>query len=252
MRAGPPFQPRWVKRSSQRLAPASWQRPGDLALHRGRASPREAAAVHELVPAVLAAVQHQDQGLRPDGRVVPRPARLGPADLWGHGHAPYSAPPKVADGMSVWTGKMSPVSDGETDDVQPTPAEARGRAPGDRRADRGRPVALLRARRPDPVRRRLRRPAAAAAGARGGVARAAHARLADPEGRRRGLHGVHRRRPPAADGEPRQRVQRRGAPVVVRPARARRRARTPTCCASSRSTGWPSTCCTRTAGWCGR
>ena len=43
-----------------------------------------------------------------------------------------------------------------------------GRAPGDRRADRGRALALLRARRPDPVRRRLRRAAAAAPGARGG------------------------------------------------------------------------------------
>ena len=30
--------------------------------------------------------------------------------------------------------------------------------------------------------------------------------------------------------------------VLVRPARARRRSRTPTCCASSRSTGWRSTC----------
>ena len=40
--------------------------------------------------------------------------------------------------------------------------------------------------------------------------------------------------------------------VVVRPDRARRRRRTPTCCASSRSTGWRSTCSTRTAGWCGR
>ena len=38
-----------------------------------------------------------------------------------------------------------------------------------------------------------------------------HARLADPEGRRRGLHRVHRGRPPRADGEPRQRLLLRGA-----------------------------------------
>ena len=66
---------------------------------------------------------------------------------------------------------------------------------------------------PTLVRRRLRPAAAPAPGARGGVPRAAHPRLADPEGRRRGLDGVHRRRPPPADGEPRQRVLLRRARV---------------------------------------
>ena len=48
------------------------------------------------------------------------------------------------------------------------------------RGDRGRPLALLRPRRPDARRRRLRPPAARAPGARGAVPRAAHPRLARP------------------------------------------------------------------------
>ena len=95
----------------------------------GGAAPRQAAAVHDVLRAVLAAVQHQDQGLRPDGGVVPGPVRLGLTGRSGHVHAPYSAPPKVRDGMSVPGGKMSPVSDAVSDavteDVQPTPADAR-------------------------------------------------------------------------------------------------------------------------------
>ena len=103
-------------------------------------------------------------------------------------------------GMSVRHGKMAHErrSDTETARVRAAPptAEARERAPAARRGDRGRALALLRARRPDPRRRRLRPADAPARGARGGVPRAAHARLADPEGRRRGLDRVHRRRPP--------------------------------------------------------
>ena len=132
------------------------------------------------------------------------------------------------------------------------PAEAREEHRDADRGDRGRPLALLRARRPDAVRRRLRPPDAPARGARGGVPRAAHARLADPEGRRRGLDRVHRRRPPRADGEPRQRVLLRGARRVARPAGPRRRRRTRRCSASSRSTGSRSTCSTRAAGWSAR
>ena len=83
--------------------------------------------------------------------------------------------------------------------------------------------------------------------ARGGVPRAAHPRLADPEGRRRGVDRVHRGRPPPADGEPRQRVLLRRARDLARPARRATASTTRPCCASSRSTGWRSTCSTRTA-----
>ena len=79
-------------------------------------------------------------------------------------------------------------------------------APGARRGGRGRALALLRQGRPDALRRRLRQEAAPPRGARGRGPRPPHARLPDPEGRRRGLHRVHRGRPPRADGEPRQRV----------------------------------------------
>ena len=83
--------------------------------------------------------------------------------------------------------------------------------------------------------------------------RAAHARLADPDGRRHVLHRVHGGRPPRADDEPRQRVLVRRADGLGRAGRARRRrSRRRTTCASSRSTGWPSTCSTRTAGWSAR
>jgi hypothetical protein len=79
--------------------------------------------------------------------------------------------------------------------------------------------------------------------------RAAHPRLADAEGRRSGLHRVHRGRPPRADDEPRQRLLLDElAPGAA--AGPRRRRGPGVCCASSRSTGWRSTCSTRTAGWC--
>ncbi len=98
-------------------------------------------------------------------------------------------------------------------------------APGAGRGDRGRALALLRARRPDPRRRRLRQEAAPARGARGRGPRPPHARLAHPEGRRRGLDRVHRGRPPRADGEPRQRLLLRGARDLGGPAATRRHRR---------------------------
>ena len=81
------------------------------------------------------------------------------------------------------------------------------------------------------------------------VPRAAHARLADAEGRRRGVDRVHRRGPPRADDEPRQRLLLRGARDLAGPAGPRRRRGRRRCSASSRSTGSRSTCSTRTAGW---
>ena len=105
---------------------------------------------------------------------------------------------------------------------------------------------------PTLVRRRLRPADAAARGARGGAPRAAHARLADAEGRRRGLDRVHRGRPPRADDEPRQRLLLRGARGLGRAARPRRASTDAgATSASSRSTGSRSTCSTRTAGWSG-
>ena len=71
------------------------------------------------------------------------------------------------------------------------------------------------------------------------------ARLAYPEGGRDGLDRVHRRRPPAADGEPRQRLLLRGSRFA-----ARCRARCPTrhCSASRSSTGSRSTSSTKATG----
>ena len=68
-------------------------------------------------------------------------------------------------------------------DPMPTGRPGRGarRAPAAGRGDRGCALALLRARRPDPLRRRLRREAAPARGARGALPRAAYAGLADPD-----------------------------------------------------------------------
>ncbi len=85
-------------------------------------------------------------------------------------------------------------------------------------------------------------------GAGGGAPGAGHAGVADAEGRQPVLHRVRRARPPRAHAQPRQRVHRRrrcapgpsGWPGRSAPSRC-------TTCASSRSTGWRSTCCTRTA-----
>ena len=76
--------------------------------------------------------------------------------------------------------------------------------------------------------------------------RAAHAREPDPAGRRRGvLHRLPGRRPPRADAQPRQLLLARGARRLGGAGRARRRPlATSTTCASSRSTGSPSTCST--------
>ena len=79
--------------------------------------------------------------------------------------------------------------------------------------------------RPTLVRRRLRHADARAAGARGRVPRAAHARLADPARRRDLLDPVHPGRPPRADAQPGQRVHRRGAGGLGPAGRARRRRR---------------------------
>ncbi len=95
----------------------------------------------------------------------------------------------------------------------------------------------------DRLMRRLR-------GARGAVPRAAHAGLADPARRRHVLHAVHPGRPPRAHAEPGQRLLRRRAHRLGRTASSATPAPCPTTCASSRSTGWRSTCSTRTAGWC--
>ena len=72
--------------------------------------------------------------------------------------------------------------------------------------------------------------------------RPAHARLADPDGRRHLLDRVHRGRPPRADAEPRQRVHRRRARGLGRSGSSATAA-APTCttCARSRSTGSRST-----------
>ena len=75
----------------------------------------------------------------------------------------------------------------------------------------------------DAVRRRVRRAVPRARGARGRAPRAAVGRLADPVRRRRGGGHVHARRAPAADAQPRQRVQPRGARGLGRPRRARPR-----------------------------
>ena len=231
--------PRWAPRASAR----AWPRTG--ARTALRPSTTSCAAV-------LAAVQHQRPRPRASpGRRTGSAVRVSAhvdgcvhADVFGCGRSC----PEVAGPVAMRARQDRAMSD----DPEAAPAEARERAPGAERADRGGPLALLRARRPDPLRRRLRRPAARARGARGAVPRAAHARLADPEGRRRGLDRVHRGRPPAPDGEPRQRVHLRASSSPGTPGWRATASTTPTCCASSRSTGWRSTCSTRGAGWCGR
>ena len=104
----------------------------------------------------------------------------------------------------------------------------RGRAAPACRAERGGhrgEPPLLRARLAHPLRRRVRRGHARAARAGGALPRAAHPGLADPAGRRRGLHRVHPGGPPGAAAQPGQRVLGRGARRVGGPGAAARRGR---------------------------
>ena len=87
---------------------------------------------------------------------------------------------------------------------------------------------------------------------RGRLSRAAHAGVADPEGRRHVSTHVHPGRPPRADAQPRQRLHRGRAHRVGGSRRARRG--TPSCLpvrAQGRRLS-PSTWSTRRAGWSGR
>ena len=134
---------------------------------------------------------------------------------------------------------------------------ARGDRRGARRtraaqpADRRRPVPLLRPRPADAQRRRLRR--ATCSGSRSSRTEFPDLRtpaVADAAGRRHLLDAVHRGRPSRADAQPGQHLLRARNSTPGRTGSSARRAPCPATCASSRSTAWRSTSCTRTAGSC--
>ena len=133
----------------------------------------------------------------------------------------------------------------------PRHARGQGAARHDRAGDRGRPLALLRAGRPDALRCGVRRPAASSCR----PSRSSSRSSAPPT--RRPRRSAERSRPSSprsttSSGWSRWTTRspttssRRGTPVSG--ARASRRR---PCCASSRWTAWRSTCSTRTVGWSG-
>ena len=123
---------------------------------------------------------------------------------------------------------------------------------GARRPRARRAVRVLRARRAHDERRRVRRPAARARGPGGAAPGAAHARTRPPS-------GSAARSPPSSARS--TTWSGCSASTTRSPTRSSTPGRSgssatpaaPTCttCASSRSTAWRSTCCTRTAGWSG-
>ena len=149
MRSAPPFQPRSREAQQPGAGAGLLEAARDVALHRGRRRHDRLRRVDDLLGAVLAAVQHQHDGVGTDAGVVAGPVGI----VEGHGHGPYSSPPSARMACPYqrarWSRERRPASP----------------PPGAERADRGRPLALLRARRPDARRRRLRPPASRAPGA---------------------------------------------------------------------------------------
>ena len=138
---------------------------GDVALHHGRTAPREAATVHALArgPSRRAASGSR-LAAAPLRRTGSGGARHGSRSrtVFGAFGLADRVPHCVPDCVPA-CGQDVPMDDGVTQEVADS-SSSQIRAPGAGRADRGGPLALLRAGRPDAVRRRLRQAHAPAPG----------------------------------------------------------------------------------------